>query len=595
MSRPSLLLLLALPLVGDANDRVAVAGDSLQTARSLYAASTDRPRRDCDPVADGRWVCASFDNPVLADVVASAPAPAPAVPVAPAAPTAPAIGAAVVGATLDAAKAAYARVTSQRRVDCDPIPGGRWVCASFQNPTLADVDEPPLAGATPPPTETPVKTPAKTPGETPPPTPVEVPVEKPVETPKAPPPPAPPSTSGEARLKLQAEDLPLGPGWRVESERAGAEGGSYAIWRGPNRYGAPGDGLTNLQFTVPRAGEYQLVIRARAVSPDRGDLSNDSWFRFPEGRWTKVFTTGQDSWQVGGTGDQDHRKFPFRGRLEAGVTTVQMSGRSERHAIDWIALERVGGGDTLPRVQASTALGPNDLLSLHYDSAPDPDDSQAMIFARLILDDYPGIDPLVINGTIGDKLPRSAFIEGSTEHLRTMFPDALDYFNDKERTVERAATAWQLTLEAGGTVHVAAGGPMDASADILRELERRGVSGLKRVRVVQHSAGRGAFNEDKTSDAAMALIRSKATYVTIANGNVGGNGSPDFNEPNVPELMRRALASEYGAQWARARTFFLSDAQNKIDASDTVELMHILGLPTSHAPTVKAFADRYFR
>ena len=575
MLRHSLALLVALPALGGANERVAVVGDSLEGARSLYASRTALPRRDCDPTPEGRWVCASFEDPTLDDVGAPAAEPVPVTASAAlttsTAPTAPAIGAAVVGDSLDAAKGMYARAPSQPRVDCDPVPDGRWVCASFNDPTLADVGDapPPVAAALPPAAE---------------------------------PAPAAAPVAGTSRLKLQAEDLPLGPGWSVESERAGAEGGAYAIWRGPNRYGAPGDGLTNLQFAVPSAGEYQLVIRARAVSPARGDLSNDTFFRFPDGAWTKVFTTGQDSWQVGGTGDRDERKFPLRARLEAGVATVQMSGRSERHALDWIALERVDGGNgavasagAAPSGAPSSALGPNDLLALHYDSAPDPDDTQAMIFARLILDDYPDIDPIVVNGTIGDEVDRGAFIEGSTEHLRTMFPDALDYFADRERTVERSATAWQLTLEAGGTVHVAAGGPMDASADILRELERRGVGGLKRVRVVQHSAGTGAFNEDNTSDAGLAFIRSRATYVTIDNGNVGGNATPDFNEPNVPELMRRALASRYGAQWARARTFFLSDAQNKIDASDTVELMHILGLPTSHAPTVRAFADRYFR
>lgn len=554
MLRFSPLLLAALPLTAVANDRVAVIGSTLGEARALYAARTDVARRDCDPVSGGRWVCASFVDPTLGDVATSAPTPAT---------RAPTIGAAVIGDSLDSAQRAYASTTSQPRVDCDPVSGGRWICASFQNPTLADVGDAPEVVA--------------------PPTPVETPE-----------PARPAAPIARARLKLQAEDLPLGTGWRVERERSGAEGDAYAIWRGPNRYNAPGDGLTNLQFDVPSAGEYQLVVRARAVSPERGDLSNDTFFRFPDGVWTKVFTTGRDSWQTGGTGDRDDRKFPLRSRLDAGVVTVQMSGRSERHALDWVALERVGGGgDSAPSEVASSKLGPNDLLALHYDSAPDPDDTQAMIFARLILNDYPDIDPIVINGTLGDKIGRDRFIRGSTEHLRTMFPDALDYFADEERTVQRAATAWQLTLESGGTVHVAAGGPMDASADILRELERRGVDNLKRVRVVQHSHG-NAFNEERTSDAGMAFIRSRATYVTIDDGNARGNDTPDFNEIS-PSVMQRALSSRYASQWRRARAFFPSNEQNKIDGSDTVELMHILGLPKSHAPTVEAFADRYFR
>jgi len=48
--------------------RVAVIGDTIAEARRRYAAATSLPRRDCDQISDGRWICASFSNPRLSDV-----------------------------------------------------------------------------------------------------------------------------------------------------------------------------------------------------------------------------------------------------------------------------------------------------------------------------------------------------------------------------------------------------------------------------------------------------------------------------------------------------------------------------------------------
>ena len=46
---------------------------------------------------------------------------------------------AVIGDNLSKALTNYANSTTLKRVDCDPTPDGRWICASFRNPTLSDI------------------------------------------------------------------------------------------------------------------------------------------------------------------------------------------------------------------------------------------------------------------------------------------------------------------------------------------------------------------------------------------------------------------------------------------------------------------------
>jgi len=554
MIRYSILLSLAVPLAGLAEPRIAVVGESLGDARARYAAVTSVQRRDCDPADGGRWVCASFDDPVLADVGGPAP-------VAPPSDRPPAIGAVVIGDTLADARARYAAATSQPRGDCDPVGDGRWLCASYDDPVLAD-----LTGAPPP-----VVVPEP---ETPPVVALPGPVSPPIEE-------RPPSSSGSARV--QAENLGLSGAWRVEAQREGFTGTGYALWRGDSRTGRPGDGITDIPLTLPAAGEYRLVIRAQAVDAERGDTSNDTFFRFPGGAWTKVYTTGRDAWQTGGTADRDGRKFPFTAMLPAGEVTLQMSARSPRHAIDWIELQRVGApGASTPPDRAA------DLISLHYDSAPDWDDLQAMIANRLILEKNPA-DVLVVNGAIGDKRNRADFIEGSTKHCRAVHGACLDYFDDRDATVDKVATAWALTLNGGGKVRVADGGPMDLSADVIRELERRGVSRalLKRIDVVQHSS---SFNTGQTSDAGLALVRSRTNYITIPNGNAPDNGSADLEQQGTA-FERLSLETKEAALWANAYRFVRSE--RRVDFSDSVELLHILGLPNDGG--VLDFYRRYMQ
>ena len=330
-----MLVLFAVPLASQA--RTAVIGTTLSDARAKLAALGVQ-RRDCDPVPDGRWICADFDDPVLADVT-SAPAPAaPATPkpAAPVTPDRPQGGrVAVYGATLGQARENYAAATTLRRLDCDAA-GGGYVCASFDNPTAADVGlSAPAAPAAP-------------------------------VRPSTPSSPARPSTppSGASALTLQAEaGVPYsGSGWNTESALGGAEGGRYIVWRGADDFrtsdGDPPRGILAYDFRVTRAGVYQFTARTQARVGNgnaAGDKDNDAWVKFTSGshvagvrgradKWTKFFTSGNDErWKPYTNGEQYDPTFktPIRRYLPVGTHRVLIGGRSARFAIDNVGLRPV--------------------------------------------------------------------------------------------------------------------------------------------------------------------------------------------------------------------------------------------------------------
>jgi hypothetical protein len=243
----------------------------------------------------------------------------------------------------------------------------------------------------------------------------------------------------------------------------------------------------------------------------------------------------------------------------------------------------------------STTYQTGDLLSIHWDSSLDPDDLQAMIAAREILDSMPslleGTDYITTNGT--KKWENSTLVSGSTTHMLTMFPQGRDAngglraFNST--TVAEVAAVWETTLLFGGTIFVAEGGPADFTAAVVRRIaERRNVYGYKnRIRIIQHSTG---WNEDNTRTSELHLIQNLATYIRIQDGN-HDNLTPDWNSGTGDSAFRtRALTSKYRDEWALA----FGKIDNKVDFSDGVELYEIFGISKSEAPTPAVFADKYF-
>ena len=248
----------------------------------------------------------------------------------------------------------------------------------------------------------------------------------------------------------------------------------------------------------------------------------------------------------------------------------------------------------------NTTYQRGDLILIAHDSGPDTDDMQAIVANRMIMDANPEVNFILVGATQGHQWLSPTV--GSEAHTQSLFPQ---WINAKASTsgttsfdgnsIIEVANNVESTLSNGGTVHIAEGGPSDFTAEVLRLLQSRGVqsSDLKRIRVVQHSAGATAWNQLQTRASNLDLVRSVATWVPIANGNVGGNGTADFQEPAGSSMCQRfrnnAASSRYASQWAWAYSQ-IGDAR-KCDQSDSVELLHILNDTSTR--TFDQFTSRY--
>ena len=174
----------------------------------------------------------------------------------------------------------------------------------------------------------------------------------------------------------------------------------------------------------------------------------------------------------------------------------------------------------------------DDLLSLHYDHAPDKDDGQSAAADRTVLESLYGrawlpAHTLAVSGTYG--LNKDDFNADSDRVMDMVFGDIggwLSAHRDWKGTREKLADRWLEAIEAGGDVWVKEGGQSDLTADVVRTLLSR-ISNLptrERVHVVQHSN----WNEEKTSPDALDYVRTWTDYIRIGDANAylnlaGGN------------------------------------------------------------------------
>jgi len=354
-------------------------GANLLLARNAYAKKCSQPRKDCDPISGG-YVCASYTmgggapGGDISPTSPAAPAPAPSAP-APAPTPTPAPTndgrCEAFGTDIRAAHAAYAAKCSLPRKDCDPVAGG-YICASYD------------IGASGPQTS-----PAPSqPGSSPP-------------------------TAGAIRIEAESQ---VGAGW--------VNRGDYIEFTGANTYASPTFGTLVYNVRIPVGGDWEMRWRAKAAkqTPGRGDLHNDAWAKmngtpvagFHDVRaFRKVFSPGNGQWNVAATAELGNHNFSkFRQRFSPGNYRFELSGRSNGFAIDYIEFVQInaaGSGTSNPTAENEPSLDPlggidryldtfnqpyvrGDLLSLHWDSSMDPDDMQAMILTREILDTMPQVD-----------------------------------------------------------------------------------------------------------------------------------------------------------------------------------------------------------
>ncbi|MEM1110022.1 MAG: hypothetical protein AAGH99_15160 [Planctomycetota bacterium] len=171
-------------------------------------------------------------------------------------------------------------------------------------------------------------------------------------------------------IVLEAENAELADGWvRRDGENpddpsmAGSTGRGWIEWTGPFNGGVTKQdhevsGTLTYTFTVTRPGLYTFRWRTKQYGDvERVDAGNDSYVKFvtgtpqemPErdgrgrytiGQHTKVFVQSKARWSYNAAFEVAHHRFVMNPQVhyDAGVHTIQISGRSPGHAIDRLTL-----------------------------------------------------------------------------------------------------------------------------------------------------------------------------------------------------------------------------------------------------------------
>ena len=226
-----------------------------------------------------------------------------------------------------------------------------------------------------------------------------------------------------------------------------------------------------------------------------------------------------------------------------------------------------------------------DLLALHYDHASARDDGLAAVAARE-LTDWAAVTPLVVGGAY--EAGNERFIPESADVMAAAWGDAwLDAHGDRDAAVAATAGRWLTTIDAGGTVWVAEGGPSDFTAAVVRWLQadRPDVDTSAVIGVVQHSEA----NELRTTASDLAFVRANTTYVKIADGN-HLNDTADFRRSS-PAFVEAALAGANGQVWEVA--FAYLDPNVDLDFSDAVLVLHLFGIEVAEVATPDDFAEAF--
>lgn len=230
-----------------------------------------------------------------------------------------------------------------------------------------------------------------------------------------------------------------------------------------------------------------------------------------------------------------------------------------------------------------------DLLSLHYDHAADRDDGHATVAGKVIVDTY-GINHVVVGGAHG-KNGKSYVPDSELVMDATWGADGWINANaDRQGAIQELGQKWLTTILNGGQVFVAEGGQSDTSLGAAKYVLENGGNPSK-ITIVQHSQwnlnnyGNGVLN---------ALIDLGVNHTKIDDGNIP-NKTADLNTTNfssVSNFVSLALASPWAGAWQAAFDYY--DPKVRLDFSDTVEALHILGVKLDEVENVTDFADRYF-
>ena len=263
-----------------------------------------------------------------------------------------------------------------------------------------------------------------------------------------------------------------------------------------------------------------------------------------------------------------------------------------------------------------------DIVSLHYDMSPDPDDGHSAAADVSIYKKHK-FRRMVVLGTLskyGSAMNSSTFHEASQPLFRSVYgSDWYNAYTDWNSTVIRVADRWRQVLNAGGHVWIKEGGPSDFTADVIHRMQNAlGVPAAttkSRIHLIQHGNPTNACNEVYTHPSNLSFVKNNTRYEKLANGNLL-NATAGLNsnvylkkdrDSQIVRFRRMAYASSSAAAWQAAFHFWnpLNNGEkdtftsiyhpyHRLDFSDTVELLRILGIDKGKVKDCATFANYFF-
>ena len=278
------------------------------------------------------------------------------------------------------------------------------------------------------------------------------------------------------------------------------------------------------------------------------------------------------------------------GEYTLDVTSFDSSG-SVFEAVS-IAFSATGAGGSNASDPVLSTFGKfdvnKDFLSLHYDHAPDKDDGHATVAGKMLVDYFGIQNYIAVGGACGKNC--SGYNPDSEAVMDATWGDG--WYNAHANPDTQGSDIgfyWLNTIVQGGKVYVAEGGESDLSLKAAQYVKANG-GDPKQIIIIQHSN----WNIDNYGTGVLqSLLDLGVTHVKIDDGN-SSNDTADLYEDNneiATAFANRALASQWSTAWEAA--FKYLDPIDKLDFSDTVEVLHILGVPKSKVSNVSEFADEF--
>lgn len=224
-----------------------------------------------------------------------------------------------------------------------------------------------------------------------------------------------------------------------------------------------------------------------------------------------------------------------------------------------------------------------DLLSLHYDHVH-LDDGHSAAAALEIATAF-DLQTHVVSGTHGSDF--DGYVHEFEPVMRAVWGDEwVNAHSDRSGALSLSVDRWLATLDAGGRVWVAEGGVSDFTADVVREIRRQrpDLDTTTAIHVVQHS-GR---NESESTPENLRFVEANTAYERIDDGNAA-NGTADLNQRS-DAFESAARAGRHGAEWSAAFEYLPA---TELDFSDTVEVLHIVGVGIDEVADPEGFARRF--